>query len=61
MIARMRNEMSFENQLGSDVSRLRVCEAQVQAIEDDLRIEKDKLAGLLNEVKLIQQELRPKE
>lgn len=53
--------MSFENQLGSVVSRLRTCQAQVQAIEDDLAVEKSKLAGLLAEVRLIQQDLRPKE
>jgi hypothetical protein len=53
--------LSFENQLGSVVSRLRVCEACIQAIEDDLAVEKSKLAGLLAEVRLIQQDLRPKE
>jgi len=53
--------MSFENALGSVVSRVRAIEATIQAIEDDLAIEKAKLTQALADLKLIQQELRPKE
>jgi hypothetical protein len=50
--------MTFENQLGSVMSRLRTCEAQVQAIEDDLTIEKANLKELANELKMIREQLR---
>jgi len=54
-------QVSFENALGSVVSRVRAIEATIQAIEDDLAIEKAKLTQALADLKLIQQELRPKE
>lgn len=53
--------MSLENQLGSIASRLRQCEANVQAIEDDLAVEKGKLTQALADLKSLQEQLRPKE
>jgi len=50
--------MTFENQLGSVVSRLRSVEAEITAIEADLAIEKDKLTALANEIKLLREQLR---
>jgi septal ring factor EnvC (AmiA/AmiB activator) len=53
--------MSFENQLGSVIARLRTIEAQITAIEMDLAVEKAKLAVAANDIKIIQDELRPKQ
>jgi hypothetical protein len=52
--------MSFENQLGSVVARVRAIEASIVAIEDDLAIEKAKLTQALADLKIIQEDLRPK-
>jgi len=53
--------VSFENQLGSVMSRLRQTQAVHDAIEADLSIEKEKLAQLQRDVKLIQEQLRPQQ
>jgi hypothetical protein len=52
--------VSFENQLGSVVARIRQIEAVIVAIEHDLSIEKDKLTRAIADLKIIQDELRPK-
>jgi hypothetical protein len=54
-------QVSFENQLGSVMSRLRQTQAVHDAIEADLSIEKEKLRLLERDLKLIQEQLRPKE
>jgi hypothetical protein len=54
-------QVSFENQLGSVLSRLRQTQAFHDAIEADLSIEKEKLRLIERDLKLIQEQLRPKE
>jgi hypothetical protein len=54
-------QVSFENQLGSVMSRLRQTQAVHDAIEADLSIEKEKLRLIERDLKLIQEQLRPKE
>jgi hypothetical protein len=52
-------QVSFENQLGSVMSRLRQTQAVHDAIEADLSIEKEKLRLIERDLKLIQEQLRP--
>lgn len=52
--------MSLENQLGSIAARVRQLQSTLQAIEDDLAVEKTKLQQVLDDLKSLNDQLRPK-